>query len=78
MVCHGRKLLVDDVYTTIAGWMLAYLFYMIREIFSAYSDGNRSRFKLIGSAGANILFMLIICILGFGVCSLGLQMGLKG
>jgi NSS family neurotransmitter:Na+ symporter len=66
-------------YTTIAGWMLAYLFYMIRGDFLGRTPTEIEAVfgKLIGSAGANILFMLIICILGFGVCSLGLQNGVE-
>lgn len=66
-------------YTTISGWMLAYLFYMIRGDFLGRTPAEIEAVfgTLTGSAGANVLFMVIICILGFGVCSLGLQNGVE-
>lgn len=66
-------------YTTIAGWMLAYLFFMIRGDFVGRTPGEVEAVfvGLTASAGTSILFMVIICILGFGVCSLGLRNGVE-
>lgn len=66
-------------YTTIAGWMLAYLFFMARGDFTGRTPAQIEAVfgGLTSSAGTSILFMVIICILGFGVCSLGLRNGVE-
>lgn len=66
-------------YTTIAGWMLAYLFFMLRGDFvgSTPAEVGAVFGGLTASAGTSIIFMIIICILGFGVCSLGLRNGVE-
>lgn len=66
-------------YTTIAGWMLAYLFFMLKGDFVGSSPAEVEAIfgGLTSSAGLSILFMVIICILGFSVCSLGLQKGVE-
>lgn len=66
-------------YTTIAGWMLAYLFYMIKGAFSTLSPPEVAAFfdSFISNAGANVFWMIITCILGFAVCALGLKNGVE-
>lgn len=66
-------------YTTIAGWMLAYLFYMARGDFAGRTPAEIEAVfgGLTASPGTSILFMVITCILGFGVCSLGLRNGVE-
>jgi NSS family neurotransmitter:Na+ symporter len=66
-------------YTTIAGWMLAYLFYFIRGDFSGHSVSEIETIfgALTSNASANIFWMIIICVLGFGVCALGLNNGVE-
>ena len=66
-------------YTTISGWMLAYLFYMIRGDFVGRTPAEVEAVfgGLTANAGASIFWMIVICILGFGVCSLGLQNGVE-
>ncbi|MGR6835871.1 sodium-dependent transporter [Syntrophomonas erecta] len=66
-------------YTTIAGWMIAYLFFMIRGDFVGRTPVEIEAVfgGLTASAGTSILFMVIVCILGFGVCSLGLRNGVE-
>jgi NSS family neurotransmitter:Na+ symporter len=66
-------------YTTIAGWMLAFLFFMIRGDFVGRTPAEVEAIfgGLVANPGTNILFMVIICILGFGVCSLGLRNGVE-
>lgn len=66
-------------YTTITGWMFAYLVRMIRgdlagmnmlQISSVYE-------KLVSDPTEMILWMCVTVILGFSVCSLGLQNGVE-
>jgi NSS family neurotransmitter:Na+ symporter len=66
-------------YTTISGWMLAYLFYMIRGDFTGASPSRVEEIfgGLTSDAGASVLWMVVICILGFLVCSLGLRRGVE-
>lgn len=66
-------------YTTITGWMLAYLFFMIRGDFVGITSAEVETIfdNLTANAGASILWMIIACLLGFGVCSLGLQKGVE-
>ncbi|MDD2585795.1 MAG: sodium-dependent transporter [Syntrophomonadaceae bacterium] len=66
-------------YTTIAGWMLAYLFFMTRGDFVGRTPAEVEAVfgGLTASAGTSILFMVLICILGFAVCSLGLRNGVE-
>lgn len=66
-------------YTTISGWILAYLFYMLKGDFVGASPSQVEEIfgGLVSDPGANVLWMAVICILGFLVCSLGLQKGVE-
>lgn len=66
-------------YTTVSGWMLAYLFYMIRGDFVGASPSRVEEIfgSLISDPGACVFWMVITCVLGFLVCSLGLQKGVE-
>ncbi|WP_058484888.1 sodium-dependent transporter [Defluviitalea phaphyphila] len=66
-------------YTTVSGWMLAYLFFMIRGDFVNITPEEVGEVfgSLISNPGANVFWMIIVSILGFGVCSLGLQNGVE-
>lgn len=66
-------------YTTIAGWVLAYLFFIVRGDFvdSTPAEIEAVFVGLTSSAGLSIFFMVIVCILGFAVCSLGLKNGVE-
>lgn len=66
-------------YTTVAGWMLHYFFFMAKGTFagtdteavgSVFSDMLADPYGMIG-------FMAVVVLLGFGVCSRGLQNGLE-
>lgn len=66
-------------YTTIAGWMLAYLYYMIRGDFTGRTPLEVETVfnALTSNAGASIFWMVIISIVGFSVCALGLKNGVE-
>jgi NSS family neurotransmitter:Na+ symporter len=78
-VAMSGNYLLMMFYTTIAGWMLAYLFHMIRGDFSGRSVSEVGALftALTSNASANIFWMVIICVLGFGVCALGLNNGVE-
>lgn len=66
-------------YTTISGWMIAYLFFMIRGDFVGITPAEVGAIfeGLTSNTGASVFWMIISCTLGFGVCSLGLQNGVE-
>lgn len=66
-------------YTTVAGWMLAYVVKMLRGDFvgaSAQAVGEQFN-AMLANAGPQIFWMIAAVLLGFGVCSLGLQNGVE-
>ena len=66
-------------YTTVSGWMLYYFFATVSgklnglsgEAVNAHYDG------LVANPGMMMLFMGIVVVLGFAVCSIGLQKGIE-
>ena len=61
-------------YTTVSGWMLAYVVKMARGQFIGLSpDEVGAAFGAhVSNPGAMVGWMIIVCILGFGICSGGL------
>ena len=66
-------------YTTVAGWILYYLFYMISGTFTGITaEASANIFTShIGSPVKSVLGMVMICVLGFGICTIGLQKGVE-
>lgn len=66
-------------YTTVAGWMLSYVVKMIKGDFVGLdAAGVGTQFDNMLSAPApQMVWMIIAILLGFGVCSLGLQKGVE-
>lgn len=67
-------------YTTVTGWMFAYFFKMLRGDFSASMTTEQisSQFEVLNTNSlAQVVFMLLATVLGFLVCSLGLQKGVE-
>ena len=66
-------------YTTVGGWMLFYVYKMLRgEFVGATPEAVGSIFNgMLGDPGAMTLWMLITVLLCFGICSLGLQNGVE-
>lgn len=66
-------------YTTVSGWMLNYLFRMIRGEFTGVTPDavGQSFGSMLADPAQNIIWMIVICLLGFGVCALGLQNGVE-
>lgn len=66
-------------YTTVAGWMLAYVVKMLRGAFTgASAEAVGGIFNdMLAQPGPQIFWMIVAVVLGFGVCSLGLQNGVE-
>jgi len=66
-------------YTTVSGWMLAYLVKMAKGDFVGLEgEAIGQEFNnLTADPGMMMLFMAIVVLIGFGVCSLGLRNGVE-
>lgn len=66
-------------YTTVTGWMLFYLAYMARGAFTGLTPEGVGQFfdGHTGNTALCITGMLIACVLGFGICALGVQNGVE-
>lgn len=66
-------------YTTVAGWMLYYFYKFAVSGFVGLDTANvKNTFNnLLASPATMTFWMLVVVILGFGVCSLGLQKGVE-
>ncbi|WP_337598973.1 sodium-dependent transporter [Hominilimicola sp.] len=66
-------------YTTVAGWMLYYFYKFAVGGFVGLDTANvKNTFNnLLASHATMTFWMLVVVVLGFGVCSLGLQKGVE-
>ena len=66
-------------YTTVAGWMLGYFYKFAAGTFKGLDAGAVDGVfaGMLGNAGEMTAFMVLIVLLGFLVCSFGLQKGLE-
>lgn len=66
-------------YTTVAGWMLYYFYEFAVGGFVGLDTANvKNTFNnLLASPATMTFWMLVVVVLGFGVCSLGLQKGVE-
>lgn len=79
-VCAGGCYLLMFYYTTVAGWMLAYFIKFLKGDFvSGMSQEQVGALfgAMTASPWQNVIWMGIITVLGFLVCSIGLQNGLE-
>lgn len=81
---HGMVSVVGNYllmmfYTTVSGWMLQYFFYTAKGDFVGLDSAGVKQFydNMMLDAPSMVIFMAIIVILGFIVCSFGLQNGLE-
>ena len=66
-------------YTTVGGWMLAYVFKFATGTFEGLgTEGVSQVFSgMLGSPAEMVGWMLLVVVIGFAVCSLGLQRGVE-
>lgn len=66
-------------YTTVGGWMLYYVFKMARNEFAGLdAAGVDTVFnEMLGRPGPLAFWMVVVTLIGFGVCSFGLKKGVE-
>lgn len=66
-------------YTTVCGWMIAYFFKMARGIFVGLNPEEVGQVfnNMLANPGEMTFWMVVSTVLGFAVCSLGLQNGVE-
>lgn len=81
---HGYAAMIGNYllmmfYTTVCGWMMYYFFATAKGDFVGLDAAGVERHfnDMLGSAPILVLFMAIAVVIGFVVCSVGLQNGLE-
>ena len=77
--CMAGNYLLMMFYTTVGGWMAAYIFKMLtREFDGLDADGVAGVFSdMLARPGYMTFWMVLIVLTSFFVCSLGLQKGVE-
>lgn len=65
-------------YTSVCGWMVAYLFKMAIGTFDGTEDIPGVFSSMVGDPLEMTFWMLLVTLLGFGICALGVQKGVEG
>ena len=71
--------LVPKFYTTVGGWMIAYFFKMIKGDFNGITPAQVGDIfnNSLQDPFMQVFWMIVVVVLGFGICSLGLQNGVE-
>ena len=66
-------------YTSVSGWMLQYIFYMVSGKFEGMNADQVSGVfgEMLSNPWILMLFVAIVTAIGFGVCALGVQKGIE-
>lgn len=77
--CMAGNYLLMMFYTTVGGWMAAYIFKMLTGEFKGLdSDGVAAVFNdMLARPGYMTFWMVLVVLLSFFICSLGLQKGVE-
>lgn len=66
-------------YTTVGGWMIAYFFKLIKGEFNGVSSSQVAQIfnQSLQDPFSQVFWMVVVVVLAFGICSLGLQNGVE-
>lgn len=66
-------------YTMVGGWMLYYCFRSLRGDFTGASSETIQQYfsDMLADPGTMIFWTVLICVIGFSVCAIGLQKGIE-
>lgn len=66
-------------YTTVAGWMMAYCWYIVSGQLAGLSAADVGAFfgQTLTEPGTQVFWLTLTVIIGFGVCGMGLQRGVE-
>ena len=76
MMQQAGNWLLMMFYTTVAGWMLAYPFYIASRRFD-FSEPKEFFEAFTSSPAEQVVWMTAVCAVGFFVCGIGLQKGVE-
>ncbi|MFW6360847.1 MAG: sodium-dependent transporter [Spirochaetota bacterium] len=73
------NLILMMFYTTVAGWMLAYFFFTLKGDLAGLAPVQIGEFfnGFLSQPGSMLFWMFLTVILGFVICSIGLQRGVE-
>src|SRR6056297_3402590 len=73
------NLILMMFYTTVAGWMLAYFYFTLTGDLAGLAPDQVGAFfgGFLSKPGALLFWMFLTVILGFAICSIGLQKGVE-
>ena len=78
-VCMGGNYLLMMFYTTVGGWMINYCLKMASGTFEGLrtEQVGETFSNMLASPGQNLFWMIAITVIGFFICSRGLQNGVE-
>lgn len=78
-VAMGGNYLLMMFYNTIGGWMIAYFFKMLKGKFDGVDSNQVENIyhKMVESPQETVFWTIVVVVLGFGICSLGLKNGVE-
>ena len=78
-VCMGGNYLLMMFYTTVGGWMINYCLKMASGTFEGLrtEQVGEAFSNMLASPGQNLFWMIAITVIGFFICSRGLQNGVE-
>ena len=78
-ICLIGNFSIMAFYTVVSGWLLYYFVKSLRVDFAGASPEavTQSFSDMLGNAPTMMLWMVIICLIGFAVCFMGMQNGIE-
>ncbi|MDL2229766.1 sodium-dependent transporter [Treponema sp. OttesenSCG-928-L16] len=66
-------------YTTVSGWMFAWLYFMAKGVFTGMGPNETGAFfnTVLSQPGTQVFWMIVSVIIGFSVCAIGLRKGVE-
>ena len=79
-ICYVGNYVLMMFYTMVGGWMMYYVYLMASGRFTGFdSEGVQGEFNtMLSNPGLMMIFTLVIILLSFGICALGLEKGVEG
>jgi len=73
------NLILMMFYTTVAGWMLSYFYFTLKGDLTGLAPDQIGAFfgGFLSQPGSLLFWMFLVVILGFAICSIGLQRGVE-
>jgi NSS family neurotransmitter:Na+ symporter len=78
-IAIGGNYLLMMFYTTVSGWMFAWLYHMIRGNLSGKTPAEVGAFfdTALSQPGTQVFWMILAVVVGFAICAVGLRNGVE-